>query len=180
MTTRRSILRIVLAALLLSACTTGVAWHSFVRDPSFAPQKRLRLVVDRSERARAEDDAGYVDTAALTVQQDLRERGIEAEIVEANGREYAPPRAELHFVDATEGSEGARWVTDGILGTAGIEVECRLIDANQKVILSGRVRGEDHGEYSSGRGAAEAAGHALADALADPTYKPPKPRFESH
>ncbi len=175
---RRGLVVLCVAALLLPACGSAAAWHAFVRDPSFAPPKELRLVVFRSERARAQDNAGYIDTAVLTVQQDLRERGIEAEIVEARTSDYPPPRAELHFVDAKEGSSAVRWATYGIGGTAGIELECRLIDATGKVSLSGRVRGEDHGELSSGRGAAEAAGHAVADALSDPKYKPPTPRFQ--
>jgi hypothetical protein len=177
---RRSFVLCCIAGALLSACSSAVAWHGFVRDPSFAPPKELRLVMFRSERARAQDSAGFVDIVVLTVQQDLRERGIEAEVVEARTSDYPPPRAELHFLDANEGSGAERWVTYGIAGTAGIELECRLVDASGKVTLSGRVRGEDHGEFTSGRGAAEAAGHAVAEALSDPKYEAPPPHFQKN
>jgi hypothetical protein len=173
-----------LVALLLTSCSRFVSdyatWDRFSRSRGYAAPRRLMLVVARSDTVRAQDDGGFVDTTALVVQSDLRESGIEAELVDARVRLEPAPRVELSFLNWGEGDKSARMLSLGIAGHAGIVVDVKAISAENRIMLEGRVRGEQADYAGSSRDAAEAAGHSIAKVIADSSYTPGSMQRKGH
>jgi hypothetical protein len=159
-------------ALCLAGCTTYASWHSFARSPGYRVPHEIKIVVARTDAVRAHDDGGFVGTAVLVVEDDLREQGVEGHIVDATAHPPAPPYVELSFSGYTEGSGAARYFTNGIAGQAQLVVDVRALLPDGQVALQGQVLGAEMAYNSDARGGAEAAGHAIAKALTDVKYNP--------
>ncbi|HWP08270.1 MAG TPA: hypothetical protein VNN72_21160 [Polyangiaceae bacterium] len=167
---RRTVL--FLTAALLSGCATQYAsWEQFTRQPSYALPRSVPLVVSRSTLVQTHDDGGFADTVILVVQQDLREEGIEVHVMDAR-KDNPAPRIELNFMDWTEGSQAARYLTEGLVGQAQLRVLCRVFGKDGSMLMSGQITGHEGTYTSAPRGAAEEAGHSIAKALSDPKWVP--------
>ena len=176
----------VLLAVLALGCTSYANWQSFQRTPGYRAPAELDLVVARSDEVRARDQAEFVETAVLTVMDDLRKEDVIGHIVEASGKPPTPPYVGLSFVYWTPGDRAVQsWgrLLPGPVGMAAqvagaarlvVEVEAHLPDG--KVALSGRITGEETAYNANLRGAAEAAGHSIAKALTDAKYDPSPPK----
>jgi hypothetical protein len=166
-------------ALWLCGCTNYATWHSFARSPGYLVPEQVEIIVARTDSVRANDDGGFVDTTVLTVEDDLRERGIEGHIVDATEHPPAPPYVELSFSGYTKGSGVARYFTNGIAGQARVVVDVRALLPDGRVALQGQVLGAEMAYNRDARGGAEAAGHAIAKALTDAKYNPAPPKKNS-
>jgi hypothetical protein len=164
-------------AWCLAGCTSYASWHAFARSPGYRVPQEIKIVVGRPDCRRAQDNGGFVDTTVLVVEDDLRERGIEGHIVDATPHPPPPPYVELSFSGYTEGSGAARYFTNGIAGQAQLLVDVRAVLPDGRIGLQGQVLGAEMAYNSDARGGAEAAGHAIAKALADAKYDPKPPKM---
>jgi len=161
-----------LAAALVAGCGFHYAsWEQFSRRPNYELPRSVSLVVSRSTLVQTHDDGGFADTVVLVVQQDLREEGIEAHVMDAR-KDNPAPRIELNFMDWTEGSQAEPYRTSGLVGQAQLRVLCRVIGKDGSVLMSGQITGHEADVSGAARSAAESAGHSIAKTLADPKYVP--------
>ncbi|HEX5100307.1 MAG TPA: hypothetical protein VFV94_12445 [Polyangiaceae bacterium] len=168
-TRRRTVLFFTVA--LLSGCGHYASWEQFTRQPSYQLPRSVPLVVSRSTLVETHDDGGFADTVILVVQQDLREEGIEAHVMDAR-KDNPSPRVELNFMDWTEGSQAARYLSNGLAGAAKLRVLCRVFGEDGAMLMSGTITGHEGTYTSAPRNAAEEAGHSIAKALSDPKWVP--------
>lgn len=162
-----------LAPAVLAGCGAHYAsWEQFMRRPSYELPRSVSLVVSRTALVQTHDDGGFADTVVLVVQQDLRDEGIETNVMDAR-KDNPEPRIELNFMDWTEGSQAAKYMTSGLVGQARLRVSCRVIGKDGAVLMSGQITGHETDVSGSARNAAEVAGHSIAKALSDPKWVPP-------
>lgn len=167
---RRTLL--FLTTFLCAGCGAHYAsWEQFSRQPSYELPRSVPLVVSRSTLVQTHDDGGFADTVVLVVQQDLREEGIEVEVMDAR-KDNPHPRIELQFLDWTEGSQAERYLTAGLVGQARLRVVCRVIGKDGSALMAGQITGHESDTSGSARNAAEVAGHSIAKALTDPKWVP--------
>jgi hypothetical protein len=159
---------IACAALLGAGCATR--WQHKDKLASYQPpQKRIALYVVTSEQVNQQDTYGVVLTLVETVERELREEGIETEVVAANGDPPPVPRIELRALESDAGSVAARAIIGYGAGAAEIVVECLVFpDHSGKPSFTGRVKALMGGDgFTTGdpRKAAKHAGEAIADEL---------------
>jgi hypothetical protein len=171
-TLRRATLQacLVMAGLAAMGCGfRNVIWKDRRSLPGHKLAARVPLIVDSNERLSATDRYGYIDTMLLTVQSDLRERGVEAEIVSPKPRSLPLPRIEISTRTIEQGDAAASAASNAFLwgvpvaGNGKFAASCVSVSHDNRVLFSGTVTAEQPG--ADARDLAEAVGHAIAEAL---------------
>lgn len=160
------------ASLLLAVATAcnGATWQSQHKVPGYEPPRRTSLYVVTSDQVNEQDTYGVVLTLVDTIEHDLAERGVETQVVAANGDPPPVPRVELRVTNSDSGDVAARAIAGMGAGAAQLSVECRVYpDDSGEPTFVGRVTGiMAGGTFDTGdpRDAARYAGEAIAKEVA--------------
>jgi hypothetical protein len=162
---------LLLAPLAGSGCWPGVNWYETRRVPGYVVPPKIAIVVDASDAALAADHGGYIGTMALTIREELAERGVESTILDPKPSRLPSPRVEVIVRDFTEGDATESHLTGLVLmvplGQGEIGVLCRAYSATNALMFEGTLKGSIAGDANQMH-LAEAAGAAIAKALTDP------------
>ena len=162
---------LLLAPLTAAGCLPGVNWYDTRRVPGYVVPPKITIVVDASDAALAADHGGYIGTMALTIREELAERGVESTILDPKPSRVPSPRVEIIVRGFVEGDATESYLTGLVLmvplGQGELGVLCRAYSPTNQLMFEGTLKGSISGQGNP-MDLAEAAGTAIAKALTDP------------
>lgn len=146
-------------------------WYDTRRAPGYVVPPKIPLVIDASEAALAADHGGYIGMMALTIREELAERGVESTILDPKPSRVPSPRVELIVRGFDDGDATASYLSGLVLmvplaGQGELGVLCRAYSATNALMFEGTLKGSISGQGNP-TDLAEAAGVAIAKALTE-------------
>jgi hypothetical protein len=179
-------LQTALVGCALAGCMHSMEWTAFSRQSGYLVAGNVPLVLVTSSAESASGYDGFLERTLVAARGDLHMRGIETLPFDPPDPATVLPRVELSLLDwvparsysvLVAGAFGHPCWSRRMSEPASAVVEVKAFSPTGKVTLQGQFQSRYYERYLSD--AADAAGHSVAEELAEPNSAPDSLQLQS-